>query len=332
MKRFLLYIAAIACCYSCTKEEFQTVDILLHGYMGDDLSYQEQVSRGVKCVVINKYSAVEKFGKQEKQLERSIVANYDKEGKIINLNYDNNDYSEYEYICYDNGKIKRIVKNTLDSARTEITYKFVKEFDEDGNLIKEIGYNKNGIPDSPIRVHQYDKKRLIETTYLIDRTWDGKYKKEIHKTNYMYNDKGWLIEEKSYDNESIYEMYTHKYDKKGNRIETFVYDEDGEIDSKIVYELRDGGDTFIRTDYDGDGNMTSKSETTPDEYIIYDNDRNVVDRGIIEDKRLVERTSGNNIWRIEYDKKGHCVKVARYHSYQGKETIQAITECEYTYY
>lgn len=332
MKRFLLFIAAIACFYSCTKEEFQTVDFPLHGYMGDDLSYQEQVSRGVKCVVINKYSAVEKFGKQEKQLERSIVANYDKEGKIINLNYDNNDYSEYEYICYDNGKIKRIVKNNLDSARTEITYKLVKEFDENGNLIKEISYDENGIPFSPIEVHQYDKKRLIETTYLIDRTWDGKYKKEIHKTNYMYNDKGWLIEEKSYDNETIYKMYTHKYDKKGNRIETFVYDEDGEIDSKIVYELRDDEDTVICTVYDDDGNMTSKSETTPVGYIRYDEKGNVDCRYIYEDKRLVEKIFDNYIWRIEYNKKGHCVKVTRYFSYKGKETVQAVTECEYTYY
>lgn len=339
MKRFLLYIAAIACFYSCTEEEHQTTGRVFRAY--SELYYHDQVRKGVKSITINGYSVEEKFGKQERHLKETREASYDKagkieRGKIINdlsreLSYEH----EYEYTYYDNGEIKEIISNTYDSERTDVKYKSVEEFDKDGNLIKETGYDKNGIPSSPNKVCQYDeKKRLIEETYLITTTYGGVYKEETRKTNYMYNDKGWLIEVKTSTNGVIDEMETYKYDKKGNCIETIKYDREGEIDSRTVFE-HIGKNTVTTTIYDGDGNMISKTEYTPDEYVIYNKNGSVKEKRIFENKKLVEFSdfAENYIWRIEYNKKGDCTKVTRYHRpYQGKEIVENITECEYTYY
>ena len=331
MKRILLFIAAIACFYGCTEDEHSAVTIIPH--QSCELEFQEQVRKGIKSITINGYSAIEKFGKQERQLEQSKVANYNKDGRIISSESDFY-YCEYEYIYYDNGKIKKTTRNGFnpdDLESTDIVGKYVEEFDKDGNLIKEIEYDNNGIPTSINKVYQYDeKKRLIETINLKDHIWGGdKYKKNIYKTNYIYNDKGWLIEEKSYVNGTIYVMNTHKYDKKGNCIETIKYDSEGEIDSKVVFEYSDKNSKTC-TVYDGDGNITSKTEYTPDEYIIYYKNGSIDQRNIFENKRLVEINSNGGIWRVEYNRKGDCTKVTRYRLCRGKETVENITECEYT--
>ena len=183
MKKILLFIAAIVSLYSCTKEELPAVSVGLSEW-SYELKTHEQVRKGIKSITINKYSVEEKFGKQEKYLEESIVANYNKEGRIINC-----DNSEYEYIYYDNNKIKTIICYNFDSEHTEIISKIVNEFNEKGYLIKDIGYNENGIPSYPNWEHQYDEKgRIIETNGIT-------YRSEPCKINYIYNEKGWVTEE-----------------------------------------------------------------------------------------------------------------------------------------
>lgn len=338
MKKILLFIAAIACFYSCTEEEHQTTRLVLLD--SSELYYHDQVRKGVKSITINGYSVEEKFGKQEKHLEETLEASYDKAGKIErekinNLSGELSYEVEHEYTYYGNGEIKKIISSTinLESKRGwEVRSRYVKEFDGDGSLIKETGYDKNGIPCSPNKVCQYDeKKQLIEETYLITTTVGGVYKEETRKTNYIYNDKGWLVEEKTSTNGVIDELETYKYDKKGNCIETIRYDREGEIDSKAVFEYKDKNSSTC-TVYDGDGNMISKTERTPDELIIYGENGDIDEKYIIEDEKVVEHISDNYIWRIEYNRKGDCTKVTRYRSYRGKETVENITECEYTYY
>lgn len=335
MKKILLLIAAMTCLCSCIKEELQSTEMNLNESSGR-ITPQEHVRKGIKSITINTYSAVEKFGQQEKQIQESIVANYGKDGRITDRDvnyYKYNSYYhyEYEYINYDDGNIKKSIEYTFDSECKDIKGKYVKEFDKEGNLIKEIYYNQDGIPDFPNKIYQYDKEnRLIEETLLIHEKLH-KYKERIYKTYYIYNDKGWLIEKKSHYESNMYGMLTYKYDKKGNCVEVIDYNNEGDVESKTVNEYRDKN-IVISTVYDADGDMTYKTECSPNGHISYDKKGSISAKTIWKDKKLIESIFGSYVWRIEYNKKGDCERFVGYQLLRGKETIDKIIECEYTYY
>lgn len=335
MKKILLLIAAMTCLCSCIKEELQSIEMIL-SESSERITPQEHVRKGIKSITMNTYSAVEKFGQQEKQIQESIVANYNKEGRIINRDhnyykYNHYNHEEYEYINYDDEKIKNAIKYTFDSECKDIEHKQVKNYDKEGNLVKEIYYNQNGIPAFPTKIYQYDKKnRLIEENLLIHENMN-KYNERIYKTYYIYNDKGWLIEKKSHNESDMYGMQTYKYDKKGNCVEVIDYNSEGDVESKTINEYREKN-VVISIVYDADGNMTNKTEYSPNEHISYDKKGSISAKTIWKDKKLIESIFGSCVWRIEYNKKGDCEKIVRHQLLRGKEIIDKIIECEYTYY
>jgi len=143
----------------------------------------------------------------------------DKEGKI----------REEERRVYDkNGReIERIVKVVMDEySYSKYTYKW--EYDEKGNLVKEI-----------------------EMRSFIERKTPSTEKEtplEENVIEYKYDTKGNLIEEKS---KGRIRRFSYRYDKKGNLVEKNVEDESGEILEREEYRYDETGKLIERLFFGG---------------------------------------------------------------------------------
>ena len=110
---------------------------------------------------------------------------------------------------------------------------FIREFDEDGHVLKETHYNKDGKP-SAVRDYKYDE--------------NGNLMKMLR-----YGENG-----KPDD--------IHEYDQNGNVVRSTYYDEDGNIDSILQSQYDESGNLSEELYYDKNGNLSGRHEYQRDEY------------------------------------------------------------------
>lgn len=193
--------------------------------------------------------------------------------------------------------VNKFGKNTKDTLGVDY-----KNYDENGNIVKSIAYNRDGNVAWNSTFKYNDKRNLVEENvfyygYLfIKKTYDyddkgnmieeNNYNKEgilENKTIYNYDDKGNIIENNYYKSDgSLDKRCTYKYDENGNKIEIKAYTSDGSLDSITTYKYDDKGNV-IEDKYTGsDGGLISKIAY---EYSSYDKEGNWLKKTEINDNK-----------------------------------------------
>ena len=144
-----------------------------------------------------------------------------------------------------NKKGVKIEKKSLD-------YEVKKEYDEQGNIIEENTYSKDGTLISKNKYDYDEKRNIIEFNCIIDVNMDYKY-----KVTYKYDDKGNVIEENSDINNFTKNTYT--YDDKGNKVEEKQYNPSNSWDNKIIYKYDDKGNVIEECWYKSDESLDHKT-------------------------------------------------------------------------
>ena len=147
-------------------------------------------------------------------------------------------------------------------------HKYIYEYDNRGNMLSQIYYNKNGTVTSSYSYTYDDRGNLLcEIYYSSDGTINRKFQ-------YTYDQKGNKVDEFLYygSDDTTHRSYT--YDKQGNMLSSSTFAEDGSIASQQIYTYDKKGnktsEAFIKADgvesyrkeytYDSHGNVTGMTQ------------------------------------------------------------------------
>lgn len=262
-KSFLLCLVIISCTDNSNEVSQDLLELGLSGK--------------VKSVKEKSYSATEKFGeivkiqeKRENPFDSDFFASYNESGKIL----EKEDYNL-------NGSLK---------WRHEYLY------DEQGNRIASNVYDSNG-KLSGKEIYEYDElQNLINKKYYnLDYLFNGVNERLTNNDNYIYNEKGLLIEETGGD-----VKFVNKYDNSDNLIDKdFFYN--GRLNSKEVFEYNQKGQKISEKFYDSDGQLSSEKK------FLYSNDEKLLEENTFHSgkKFTVKYDQNENILEeIEYKSDG----------------------------
>ncbi|GJQ07770.1 hypothetical protein CAPN010_19280 [Capnocytophaga cynodegmi] len=260
---------------------------------------------------------IEEIWNSNSSSTKSIWKYNEKEELIEYIRYEDETVSRKEkHIYKEVGERGNLVKTIWCEYKFGETFNVERYYNEHEKLIEEIHYEENGTISSKETWKYNDKGNKIENI------WYNKNGKIVKKTS-KYDDKGNLIEETYYDR---FGKEFLKYNDKGNLIEEIKYNRNGKIDFKetreynnqgnLIEEIRyrrDGKIDFKETwKYDSQGNKMERYEGRQDRKkwqeafskFTYENNRTTIER--------VRYTNGNisseETWR--YDEKGKLIEVS----------------------
>ncbi len=213
-----------------------------------------------------------------------IVQRYDRDGKVLYA-YKNETSTAYN----ENGKAVTNVSYMYDAESNTFieNYKFVTEYDKDGNEIRreEINGNRRVVYEyQPDRNGEYYCKTVThyyknilsyreeynEYGDTVNRThWDDNGQiAEVWETKFTYDDKERPATSDEYNNGIRIESCVYGYDADGDRYvaKRTSYYSDGKVREEIEYN--DHGDIILALCYENDGALMSKSTYS---YVYDDN-------------------------------------------------------------
>ena len=203
-------------------------------------------------------------------------------------------------------------------------------FDSNGTLLKKIGFGKQHNSDLKltdyIEVYKYVNNKL---TQIIK--YESDYKKHIYpywRTEFIYNEKGQLIEDSMfyYQTDSLVHTTTYEYDLNSNKIKsifnpTYYYQRDFDSINKITsckqiydsklrwewnYKYSDNKRIGIFQTHYNDGKDYSKKEiqTFNDKGLLIETEEKYISKDGLDQKA-----------KFYYDKNGIISKIEQYETY-----------------
>ena len=162
-----------------------------------------------------------------------LIHIYDNNGNEIRETFFTNNKLMYwnDYKYDDNGNLIEEIGYEIDNDSTPVRRTHIR--DTKGNEIEVRRYNELGEMDLSL-VYEYDEKN--------NKVKEQKFKKDnklIYTITYKYNKEGDEIERKHIGSNAIYiSYYKYKYDSKGNWIKRIEYNEDGTISYIIKRKIK----------------------------------------------------------------------------------------------
>ena len=265
----------------------------------------------------------------------------------IEVELNDDGYPETMTRRYHNEKYYTITDFEYDSKnnmiRAEVTFVFsdgeemlseVYEYNDHGDLTKEVSYSYDGTSTTTTYDYSYDNDgNITETT----TTEDGK---ETSRYEYEYDKNGNNLETIYYSNGEKSTRNVYEYDKYDNLISrsytdyadteySAEYTYENEYDGKLLVKqvcYRDGEKYYTSTyEYDKKGNETEhKTKYTDGHIFLYEYEYN-------DDGNLIENTSytdgeESTRYKMEYDDDGNMTEQIYY--YNGEQR----SRYEYTYF
>jgi len=196
----------------------------------------------------------EKWYNKEKKIESKRTYNYDKKGNLIEESYwsdEGNFIYQTTYYIYDNkgNLIENYSKGEKLKGRIKNTY----EYDEKGNEIEGIFYF-NGIEERKWYNRYDEKENLIEEEAFLFKG-ENVDKAFSYRTTHKYDTKGNIIETISYSGESVEWKEYFKYNEEGNLVEKISFD-------NLYKNFEDNSTQIFYNKYDEKGNWTEMIEFT----------------------------------------------------------------------
>lgn len=142
----------------------------------------------------------------------------------------------------------------------------------------------------------------------------------VHKINYKFDQKGYLIEENYYSEsiDDISHTYTYKYDDRGNMIEINYYISESGLYSKSTYNYDESGNRIEANYFNKDGVINTKAT------FKYDESGNLIETNSNYNNSITKRS-----FKYEFDNEGNWV--VKYH-FDDDDNPIFITERTIEYY
>lgn len=209
---------------------------------------------------------------------------YDKNGNMLAQNWVEADGSKTSLVSYeydDNGNL--IKEISFGIVEDEIVTSYENEADASGKLISCNIYNNSGEYLAK-RTYEYHDNGIVkkETRYLPD----GTLEEEV-----FYDEQGNMLEDKYYQNGQIYihTMFEYEYDEQGNRTK---YVSKGDAPQRIITykNYYDGYDNLIKIETYEDNGMLSQVQ----EYAYMEFDENKLVCSLEETYSIIEGAKTEN--------------------------------------
>lgn len=238
-----------------------------------------------------------KEGFQTYHLERNCDVTYDSDGKIIELEYDDGTYKEYEYTIENNRLfvVKEITSNDYHISKYDLNFDLVMEEDSNGFII-DYQNNCNGDvileeTDEKTNIYDYDDEGNM-TSGSVKQA--GEMNAELIVTN-TYDSHNNLTSQKTKD----FPEAKYEYDNKHNMTKSSIVvqeesDTQDEICENVIYQ------------YDTEGNLISETDESTHIKTVntYDDNNNLLSSSNIG---LIDNTSVN-LETCEYDELGRSIR------------------------
>jgi len=204
------------------------------------------------------------------------IYDYDAKENLVEKKHYRDGLLNLKFIYNYDENVKNEIEEHYDNGR--IFCQYISKYDDKGNIIETNKYWYN---------YRYDKKedkfKELEKIYLMEQNiikYDNKGNIiEIERNEYKYD--GSLSHKKKYN---------HKYDDKGNEIESY----DGFLDLRNVYKYDNKGNEIENSCYKSDGSLYYKSTY---EY-KYDSKGNWIERIDYEGEAKIPKSINER--KIEY--------------------------------
>lgn len=273
---------------------------------------QDQIEKGIiKSKTESSYwfDTTEKFGeiKTKKTLYNKWTRSFDKKGRMIGrIIYDDNENinSKNEYTFNDDENSRESIRYNSEG---KIDQRWKSFYDENGNSIKEYDIDINNYKMDLINGAVNE---VILTDIKYEYNDNGKLISDIR-----YNENGsvYTKEKNQYyengiikENHSIYfgrepnsilaNAHKIKYNIKGEKIENYKYDSDGDLSNKYRYEYNSAGDLLKSYQYRSDGSVWKESK--------YDDKENITKEIIYFNGEII----GVILFTYEFDNNGNWIK------------------------
>lgn len=167
---------------------------------------------------------------------------FNAKGYLVEKQFLHPDNSWHKKITiYDNNK-RKIREKTFNS-NNELYFQKVLNNNVDGYLVSMLSFDGSNNPSGLDCKYFYDK-----LGYLIEERW-FENRSLFERRTFKNNATGMVVEEKLYDSKDrLHEYYFYKYNKEGNKIVTEVFEPSGSVRAKYTYQY----------DFDGRGNWTAQ--------------------------------------------------------------------------
>lgn len=164
-------------------------------------------------------------------------------------------------------KVKSITSYTYDFEQFGVLraqdfrkyIRSVEEFDEQGNIIRQVSYTEDGREEEVV-VNRYDEKnRLVsqERSFVLNGTKEG--------VKVTHDDARGVTEEVRYYDGEPGDKVVAVRNADGDMTEQAEYDEDGQLVSRQVYEYEAKGRVSREQHFDEDGRLTREVRNRYDE-------------------------------------------------------------------
>lgn len=184
------------------------------------------------------------------------------------------------------GKVKSIIEYDYETAQKDVIIqkaylnrKREYSYDKKGMELEESMYNSEGILQLKYKyAWETNKKQIQETTYSINGNLSN-------KTIFEFDEQGNKRDGISYG--SINTKYTFKTNTQGEIIEQIISTESAEFLLKFTNNYNSNGDIIEKISYNSDGNISTKSIFTHQEY---DKNKNWIKRTEAENGKIISLT------------------------------------------
>lgn len=195
------------------------------------------------------------------------------------------------------------------------------QYDETGNMIRQIGYDGDGNVETTriisyddgswIRQKEYDEDGELSFTAKAEYDENGNLVKvtifeddKKYWFTYQYDEQNRMIGSKDYDDEgNLSGRYQMRYDDDDHMTEQTYYDKDGTVSSVNKYEYDDDGNRVLMSYYDGDGNLTVEYR------YYYDEDGNLTENNYFSS---YGDYSFRTKYKYQFDEAGNIIRESRY--------------------
>jgi len=176
---------------------------------------------------------------------------YDIDGHLINsIRYKPNSAGEIDYALAAEYDGEGLLISETEIRDSQTTGYSVCEYDDAGNMIREIWYSPEGTENNWFS-YEYDNLGEVIRKYLYAGD------ECLYWNEYTYDEYGNLISDYSYHSDELQGWTTFRYDNENMLIEESRYNTDGALTRKYIYEYNECGDVSMETAYDSDGSLVS---------------------------------------------------------------------------
>lgn len=198
------------------------------------------------------------------------------------------------------GKYSSMIEQhyTLDPGKPagqqlSLEYYYINYYDDYGNRVEDLLYGADSMLLKRYRYTNSGSQR--EVMQMEDRA--GKL---IRTIRYRYNPQGFLIEDQSFDADSVPEKrFVYVYDDKNRVVEDFSYLEHGELNQRFTYTYDHRGKMVENKRFKSDGSLKETRKYT------YNEQHELTEESVFDASGVIVKTTS---YQYVYDKKNNWIE------------------------